>query len=149
MTFSEINSEVPKVDSEHKEISSAAFEPPFLKKWEALKSSHVGCPKKRSKPKQSNMTNSTIPGRHPALKHGGVELPSPETIQAHLVAAVEPLAYDIKQAAAKLNTSTKTIRRLLQRGRLTCCRELRKILIPREQIDNFFKKTCDKPNLGL
>ena len=60
----------------------------------------------------------------------------------------EPLAYDIKQAAAKLNVSTKTIRRLLRRGKLTCCKVLRKILIPREQIENFLKLTCDKPNLG-
>jgi len=60
----------------------------------------------------------------------------------------EPLAYDIKQAAAALNVSTKTIRRLLRRGKLTCCKVLRKILIPREQIENFLKLTCDKPNLG-
>ena len=59
----------------------------------------------------------------------------------------EPLAYDVNQAAAKLNVSTKTIRRLLARGKLTCCKVLRKILIPREQVENFMKRTCDKPNL--
>ena len=60
----------------------------------------------------------------------------------------EPLAYDIKQAAAKLNVSTKTIRRLLRRGKLTSCKLLRKVLIPCEQIENFLKLTCDKPNLN-
>jgi len=84
------------------------------------------------------------------LAQGG--LPSPETIAAHTVPPPpkpEPLAYDIKEAAARLNTSTKTVRRWLILGKLTCCRELRKILIPREQIDNFYKRTCDKPNLGV
>ena len=60
----------------------------------------------------------------------------------------EPLAYDIKQSAAALNMSTKTVRRLIQRGKLTCSKAVRKILIPREQIENFWKATCDKPNLN-
>ncbi len=60
----------------------------------------------------------------------------------------EPLAYDINQSAAKLNASTKTVRRWLLRGTLTRCKETRKILIPREQIENFFKRTCEKPNLN-
>ena len=59
----------------------------------------------------------------------------------------EPLAYDIKQAAAKLNVCTKTIRRLLHRNKLTCCKVVRKVLIPREQVENFLKRTCDKPTL--
>jgi excisionase family DNA binding protein len=58
------------------------------------------------------------------------------------------LAYDIKQAAAKLNVSTRTIRRLLVRRKLTCCKLIGKKLIPREQIDNFLRLTCDKPNLN-
>ncbi|MDR3459674.1 MAG: helix-turn-helix domain-containing protein [Verrucomicrobiae bacterium] len=72
--------------------------------------------------------------------------PPPETDMD--TGRTEALAYDIKQAAAKLNVSTKTIRRLLRRGKLTCCKVLRKILIPREQIENFLKLTCDEPNLG-
>jgi excisionase family DNA binding protein len=82
------------------------------------------------------MKNELKPGQNPPLET------DTET------ARTEPLAYDIKQAAAKLNVSTKTIRRLLRRGKLTCCKVLRKILIPREQIENFLKLTCDKPNLG-
>jgi excisionase family DNA binding protein len=58
----------------------------------------------------------------------------------------EPLVYDIKQAAAALNICTKTVRRLLARGKLTSCKVLRKVLIPREQIAAFLKATCDKPN---
>jgi excisionase family DNA binding protein len=50
----------------------------------------------------------------------------------------EPLAYDIKQAAAALNMSTKTVRRLIARGKLTPCTVLRKLLIPRKQIEGFF-----------
>jgi excisionase family DNA binding protein len=76
-------------------------------------------------------------------------LPSPETIAAHTVpppAKPEPLAYDINQAAAALNVCTKTVRRLLARGKLTSCKELRKILIPREQIAAFLKATCGKPD---
>jgi len=57
----------------------------------------------------------------------------------------EPLAYDIKQTAAALNTCTKTVRRLIQRGYFTPCKALRKILIPREQIEAFLKATCDAP----
>jgi excisionase family DNA binding protein len=58
----------------------------------------------------------------------------------------KPLAYDINQAAFALNVCTKTIRRLLQRRKLTSCKALRKILIPREQIENFLKASCDKPD---
>jgi excisionase family DNA binding protein len=58
---------------------------------------------------------------------------------------VEPLAYDINQAAKALNVSTKTVRRLLQRGRLTSCNALRKVLIPRKQIEDFLRATCDTP----
>jgi excisionase family DNA binding protein len=97
------------------------------------------------------MKNEQNPGLNPVLKNGQTDLPSKETIQSFLMPATadaEPLAYDINQAAVRLNTSTKTVRRLIIRGRLTCCKELRKILIPRDQIDSFFKRTCDKPNLN-
>ena len=97
------------------------------------------------------MKNDANPGRNPALKNGTMELPSRETVQAHLQPEPplpEPLFYDINQSAAALNMSTKTVRRLLARGKLTCCKVLRKILIPREQIENFLKATCDKPNFN-
>ena len=57
----------------------------------------------------------------------------------------EPLAYDIKQAAAALNCCTKSIRRLIPRGYFCPCKALRKILIPRSQIEAFLKATCEKP----
>jgi len=57
----------------------------------------------------------------------------------------EALTYDINQAAAALNCSTKSIRRLIVRGYFCPCKVLRKILIPRQQIDAFLKATCDKP----
>jgi excisionase family DNA binding protein len=58
----------------------------------------------------------------------------------------QPLFYDIKQAAVVLNCSTKSVRRLIQRGYFSPCKALRKILIPREQIEAFLKATCDAPN---
>jgi excisionase family DNA binding protein len=88
-------------------------------------------------------------GQNPVLKNGHHDLPSRETIQAFVrppVTKPEPLAYDINQAAAALNVCTKTIRRLIARGKLTTCKVLRKVLIPREQIENFLKATCDTPN---
>jgi hypothetical protein len=57
----------------------------------------------------------------------------------------EPLAYDIKQAAAALNCCTKSIRRLIQRGYFGPCKALRKVLIPKPQIEAFLKATCDTP----
>lgn len=60
----------------------------------------------------------------------------------------EPLAYDINQAAAALNVSTKTVRRLLRRRKLTSCNALRKVLIPRKQIEAFLQATCPNPNLN-
>ena len=57
----------------------------------------------------------------------------------------ESLTYDINQAAAALNCCTKSIRRLIQRGYFCPCKVLRKILIPRQQIEAFLKATCDKP----
>ena len=73
------------------------------------------------------------------------KLPSPETTPA---VQVEPLFYDINQAAQALNLSTKSVRRLLRRGRLTCCKAVRKVLIPREQIEEFIKASCDKPRFN-
>jgi excisionase family DNA binding protein len=61
-------------------------------------------------------------------------------------APIEPLLYDIQQAAQVLNMSTKTVRRLLARRKLTCCKVLRKVLIPRDQLTAFLKATCDKPD---
>lgn len=71
-----------------------------------------------------------------------IELPSAETIKSALV---EPLLYDIKQSAAALNMSTKTVRRMLCIGRLTRCKGIRKVLIPRKQIEDFIKANCPTP----
>jgi hypothetical protein len=71
-----------------------------------------------------------------------IELPSPETIKT---AQVEPLLYDINQTAALLNCCTKSVRRLIQRERLKPCNALRKVLIPRKQIEDFIKASCGTP----
>ena len=62
-------------------------------------------------------------------------------------APVEPLMYDINQAAQALNCSTKSVRRLIWRGLLKPCSALRKVLIPRKQIEEFIKATCGNSNL--
>ncbi len=83
------------------------------------------------------------------LKNGHGDLPSRETIAAYTrpePLKPEPLVYDIDQAALALNVCTKTIRRLIRRGKLTSCKVLRKVLIPRKQIEDFLKATCDKPD---
>jgi excisionase family DNA binding protein len=53
----------------------------------------------------------------------------------------EPLFYTVKEAAKALNVSEKSVRRFLERGILKSSLALRKKLIPREQIKNFFKAT--------
>lgn len=60
-------------------------------------------------------------------------------------AQVEPLLYDIDQTAAALNCCTKSVRRLIRRGLLKPCNALRKVLIPRTQIEGFIKATCGTP----
>jgi len=75
-----------------------------------------------------------------------IELPSPETVKA---SQVEPLLYDIQQSAQVLNCSTKSIRRLIWRGKLKPCNALRKILIPRRQLEDFVKSSCGNPNPAL
>jgi excisionase family DNA binding protein len=71
-------------------------------------------------------------------------LETPASIQPSQPVIV-PLALTVEEAAAALNVSTKTIRRLLLRGVLTSSKALRKKLIPRSQIEGFLKATCDLP----
>jgi excisionase family DNA binding protein len=72
-------------------------------------------------------------------------LPAPESQPGQSSPKLTPVVYTIEEAAAVLNVCTKTIRRLLARRHLTCCKVLRKKLIPREQIERFLKATCDAP----
>jgi excisionase family DNA binding protein len=69
--------------------------------------------------------------------------PSAETAKP---VQIQPLFYDLKQAASALNMSTKTVRRLVWRGRLTTCKAVRKMLIPRKQIEEFSRASCDIPH---
>lgn len=57
----------------------------------------------------------------------------------------EPLVYTVAEAAVVLKISTKSVRRLLKRKLLTGSKALRKILIPRKQVEQFLKATCDIP----
>jgi hypothetical protein len=57
----------------------------------------------------------------------------------------EPLTFDINRVAAALNCCPKSVRRLIQRGYLSPCNALRKILIPKSQIEAFLKATCGTP----
>ena len=86
-----------------------------------------------------------VTAERPANSPLGISVPAPVRT-GPVVSNPEPLVYDIKRAAAALNICTKTVRRLLARGKLTSCKVLRKVLIPRSQIEAFLKATCDKPN---
>jgi excisionase family DNA binding protein len=82
---------------------------------------------------------------HPA--NGPLRVCVPATVPSGPVTSnPEPLVYDINQVAFLLNVCPKTVRRLLARGKLTSCNVLRKVLIPRSQIEAFLKATCDKPD---
>jgi hypothetical protein len=59
-----------------------------------------------------------------------------------------PLVYTVEETAAVLNCCTKSIRRLISRGYFCPCKVLRKKLIPRKQVEDFLKATCDKPKTG-
>ena len=72
--------------------------------------------------------------------------PQPTPVEPAKTAPVEPLLYDINQTAAMLNCCTKSVRRLIARGLLKPCSALRKVLIPRQQIEEFIKATCGNPN---
>lgn len=65
--------------------------------------------------------------------------------EAVKTAPVEPLLYDINQTAALLNCCTKSVRNLIRRGKLKPCNALRKVLIPRKQIEEFIRLTCGTP----
>lgn len=60
-----------------------------------------------------------------------------------------PLVYTVKETAIVLNSSTKTVRRLIKRRFFAPCKALRKILIPRTQVEAFLKATCGQPKAFL
>lgn len=105
--------------------------------------------KKTVQPPVPQNDETSLPPFEILKRFVGNGLPSPETIAAYTrpePPKPEQLFYDINQAAFALNVCAKTVRRLIARGQLTTCKELRKILIPREQIEAFLKATCAKPN---
>ncbi len=48
--------------------------------------------------------------------------------------------YTLKEAAIYVNVSTRTIERLIQRGLLRRNKSLRKIYIPKSELDRFIEK---------
>jgi excisionase family DNA binding protein len=54
------------------------------------------------------------------------------------------LAFSVKETAAMLGLSEKTIRRLIARGLLRSSRALRHLLIPKKEIDRFLDQTTTK-----
>jgi excisionase family DNA binding protein len=56
-----------------------------------------------------------------------------------------PLVYTVEETAGVLKISTKSVRRLLKRRLLSGSKALRKILIPRRQVEDFLKATCEVP----
>ena len=56
-----------------------------------------------------------------------------------------PLVYTVAETAIVLRSSTKTVRRLIKRGFFAPSKALRKLLIPRSQVEAFLKSTCGNP----
>lgn len=73
----------------------------------------------------------------------------PPTPSAPISEPLTPLVYTVKETAQVLKTSTKTVRRLIKRRFFAPCRALRKILIPRSQVEAFLKATCGQPKAFL
>lgn len=61
-------------------------------------------------------------------------------VQAPTIAAPKR-NYTLKEAAVYLNVSTRTVERLIERKLIRRNKALRKILIPRFELDAFLKKT--------
>jgi len=52
----------------------------------------------------------------------------------------EKLVYTLQESAALLNLSTKSIARLIQRGKLRCMSSVRHKRIPRSELTRFLKE---------
>jgi len=52
------------------------------------------------------------------------------------------LAFSVRETAAMLGVSEKTVRRLIARGLLRPSKALRHLLIPRTEIERFLVDTC-------
>jgi excisionase family DNA binding protein len=98
-------------------------------------------------PENRGQNNTAMGSFNWAYSGQETSLPSPILKSQTAQSGPQPasLVYTIEEAAAVLNVCTKTIRRLISRRHLTCCKVLRKKLIPREQIERFLKATCDVP----
>ena len=85
-------------------------------------------------------------GKHRNKIMNTIKNPAGETVPAPPKAfSCSPLLLNIEQTASALNFSTKTVRRLIVRGKFRPCKAVRKILIPTWQIEAFIKETCGMP----
>jgi excisionase family DNA binding protein len=64
-----------------------------------------------------------------------------QLVQAKSLAPQTKPFYSLKEAAAELNLSQATVRRLIARGLLRSSKATRHIRIPRQQIDEFARST--------
>lgn len=64
-----------------------------------------------------------------------------ESVEEHGSRTPDKKNYTLKEAAIYLNVSTRTVERLLQRKLLRRNQALRKILIPRTELDAFLLRT--------
>jgi excisionase family DNA binding protein len=68
----------------------------------------------------------------------------PVVPEAKPVGTAPRLAFSVKETAAMLGVSEKTIRRLVARGLLRTSRALRHLLIPKKEIERFLEQTTLK-----
>lgn len=62
-------------------------------------------------------------------------------MQNNTTNSLQPLFFTIKEVTGILNVSDKSVRRFIKRGLLNPSKAIRKILIPRDQVLNFYETT--------
>lgn len=79
----------------------------------------------------------------PATSHGdpGLQTPPSRATVPGLSPGPERLAFSVKETAAMLGVSEKTVRRLVARGLLRRSKALRHLIIPKKEIQQFLERT--------
>lgn len=62
----------------------------------------------------------------------------------HPVMPAPRLAFTLRETAVLLGISERSVRRLISRGLLRPCRALRRLLIPRQEIERFLNMSVGK-----
>jgi len=88
-------------------------------------------------------TTSSMPVANSQTSSDHIGLPdeSARTARLHPMPGPQRLAFSVKETAAILGVSEKTVRRLIARKLLRASRALRHLLIPIKEIERFLERT--------